>query len=127
MSDNKNGTVNMLGQQMKVLISAGCVTDFTPDRALQLPRITGELCKTLSMRQVAKSLMLNIRIGDTVALVDKNTGYTYRLQTEKSEILVLGIYDNRRQPDYPVEHTLLLINTRLLKLVNGSLRRAVAA
>ena len=127
MSDNKNGSVNMLGQEMRVLVSAGCMTDFTPDRAIQLPRITVELCKTLSMRQVARSLMLNIRIGETVALVDKNTGYTYRLQMGNSEILVLGIYDSRQQPDYPVAHTLVLVNTRLLELVNGSRRKAVAA
>lgn len=127
MNSNANGTVNMMGEYIKVLVSADCVTNLTPNDAIKFPKITGELCRTLHMRNVAKYLLLKVRIGDTVALVDKNSGYSYRLRLGRSEIHVLGIYDNHLQPEYPADRTLLLLNHRLLELVGGKRRKAVAA
>jgi hypothetical protein len=106
----------MCGEKMEVLLEAGCVTNCTSAIAGKLPGIMRQLCKALEMREVAWFFINDVRIGETVALVDKVNGYTYRVRMEAHAIRVLEIYENSRSPE----------NTRSFILVNWGLLRAVS-
>lgn len=117
-----NGTINMSGEEMNVFIDASCLANCKSGIASQLPSIVARLCKTLSMRSVARYFIRDIRIGETISLVDKKAGYAFRLKIGINNICVLGIYEN--QPPKDNTHVLYLVNTNLLRSVTG---RMVAA
>jgi len=117
-----NGTISMSGEKMDVFIDAGCLAGCKPGLAAQLPSIVTRLCKTLSMRSVARYFIRDIRIGETISLVDKKAGYAFRLKVGAHDICVMGIYEN--QPPKDNTHVLYLVNTNLLRSVAG---RMVAA
>ena len=73
-------TITMSGETMEVFIGAGCLSDCRPGAAVRLPGIISDLCQTLSRRSVAKTFINHIRIGDTVALIDRRNNCTFRLQ-----------------------------------------------
>ena len=118
------GTVRMCGVKMEILLEAGCVTSFTPAAAAKLPGIMNRLCKSLSIRPVARYFINDVRIGETVALVDKGNGYTYRIRMEVHAVRVLEIYENRHHPedDTPAVY---LVDWGLLRSIAGV--KAVAA
>jgi len=116
------GKVCMAGEMMDVIVDAGCLADCKPSVAAQLPVIVPRLCETLPLPTVARYFMRNVRIGNTVALVDKENGVAFRLRMETHAVCVMGIYLNQRPPeDTPVVY---LVNTHLLRCIQG---RAVAA
>lgn len=116
------GKVYMAGEMMDVVVDAGCLADCKPSVAAQLPVIVPRLYKTLPLPNVARYFMRDVRIGDTVALVDKENGVAFRLRMETHTVCILGIYTNQRPPeDTPIVY---LVNTHLLRSIQG---RAVAA
>jgi hypothetical protein len=116
-----NGTVRMAGEPMEVMVDAGCLAECKPGVAMQLPSIVSRLCKTLSMRGVARYFINDIRIGETIALVDKQAGYAFRLRIGAHSIYVMGIYENQ-PPQKDNAHVLYLVNnTSLLRLAAGRL------
>ncbi len=127
---SSNGTVRMSGEPMEVLVDAGCLAECKPSVATQeckpsvatqLPSIVTRLCKTLSMRGVARYFINDIRIGETIALVDKKAGYAFRLKIGAHSICVMGIYENQ-PPQKDNAHVLYLVNnTSLLRLAAGRL------
>jgi len=121
---NPTGTILMSGEEMEILLEAGCVTSLAPAAAAKLPGIMDRLCKSLSIRLVARYFIHDVRIGETVALVDKTTGYTYRIRMEAHAVRVLEIYENRHHPedDTPAVY---LVDWGLLRSVSGV--KAVAA
>ena len=118
---SSNGTVRMSGEPMEVLVDAGCLAECKPSVATQLPSIVTRLCKTLSMRGVARYFINDIRIGETIALVDKKAGHAFRLKIGAHSICVMGIYENQ-PPQKDNAHVLYLVNnTSLLRLAAGRL------
>ena len=116
------GRICMAGEMMDVIVNAGCLAVCKPSVAAQLPTIVPRLCETLHLPTVARYFMRDVRIGDTVALVDRENGVAFRLRMETHAVCVLGIYQNQRPPeDTPVVY---LVNTHLLRSIQG---RAVAA
>ena len=85
-------TITMLGEKMEVLVGAGCLSDCSAQLAARLPAVVSSLCKTLTKRHVAKTFMNNVRIGDTVALIDRRNGCTFRLRMEAHSVYILGIH-----------------------------------
>ena len=74
---------------------------------------------------MAKTFINHIRIGDTVALIDRRNNCTFRLQVNAHSICVLGIRYNTVPPKN-TSKVFYLANTKLLLQVpNG--RWAVAA
>lgn len=118
-------TIIMLGETMEVFVGAGCLSDCRPGTAVRLPGIITNLCKTLTKRSVSKTFMNHIRIGDTVALIDKKAGCTFRLQVNAHSICVLGIRYNTVPPKNTAQ-VFYLANTRLLQQIPSG-RWAVAA
>ncbi len=118
-----NGTVRMAGEQMDVLVDAGCLAGCKPGVAMKLPSIVTRLCKTLSMRGVARYFINDIRIGETISLVDKKAGYAFRLKIGAHSVCVMGIYENH-SPQKDGTHVFYLVNTNLLRIAAG---RPVAA
>ena len=121
---NPTGTVTMSGEKMEVLLEAGCVTNCAPAVAGKLPAIMGQLCKSLAMRHVARFFIQSVRIGETVALVDKTNGYTYRIKMEAHVVRVLEVYENSHRPIDGVQ-AVYLVNWGLLHAVSNE--KAVAA
>jgi hypothetical protein len=72
------------------------------------------------MRRVARFFINDIRIGETIALVDKKAGYAFRLKIEVHSICVLGVYENP-PPERDAAHVFYLVNTNLLHAVSGRL------
>ena len=118
------GTVVMSGEKMEVLLEAGCVTNCTSDIAGKLPGIMELLCKTLTVRDVARFFINDVRIGETVALVDKGNGYTYRIRMDAHAVRVMEVYENHRRPANGVK-AVYFLNWGLLRSVPG--QKAVAA
>ena len=54
---DKEITIMMLGEPMEVLLGARCLSRCKPALAAQLPAIVPQLCRTLSMRSVAKKFI----------------------------------------------------------------------
>ena len=98
MKKSTGSVVRMSGEKMEVLLEAGCVTRCTADVAVKLPQIMHRLCRTLAKREIAKYFIHDIRIGETVALVDKVNGYTFRFRMEAHAIRVLEIHENDTRP-----------------------------
>ena len=117
-------TISMAGEKMEVLLEAGCVTNCAPEVAGKLPRIMNRLCKSLSMREVARFFIQSVRIGDTVALVDKVSGFTYRIRMETRAVRVLEIHESDRIPHDNIK-AVYLVNWGLLHAVSNI--KAVAA
>lgn len=124
MKGPKN-TITMSGEQMEVFVGAGCLSDCGPSMAARLPVIVPKLCKTLSMRPVARRFMNEIRIGDTVALVDRRMGYVFRLKMESHAVCILEI-NRTTTPPKDASQVFYLVNSRMLwQPIPG--RMAVAA
>lgn len=120
----QTGIAFMLGKKMEILLEAECVTNLTPSIAAKLPDIMNRLCKSLSIRFVTRYFVKNVRVGETIALVDKTTGYTCRIRRGAQSIRVLEIYDNRHRPQDDAT-ALYLVDWGLLRSVSNA--KAVAA
>ena len=116
--------VRMSGEKMEVLLEARCVTHCTPAVAGRLPQIMRRLCKSFAKRNVARFFINDVRIGETVTLVDKTSGYTCRIKMEANAVRVLEIYENAHRPEESA-NTVYLVNIGLLRAVPGG--KAVAA
>lgn len=123
MKGPKN-TITMSGEQMEVFVGAGCLSECGPWLAAKLPAIVPKLCNTLSMRSVSRKFINDIRIGDTVALVDRRMGYVFRLKIEAHVVCVLEI-ERTTIPPKDTAQVFYLVNSRLWQPVSG--RTAVAA
>ena len=123
MNDTEN-TITMSGEKLEVLIGAGCLTGCTEPEAAKLPSLISDLCKKLTQRSVARYFIRKIRIGDTVALVDRTAEYTYRLKVTAHAIVILSISKQIPTAAYSKVPVLILVNTRLLQAINNE---AVAA
>lgn len=123
MKGPKN-TITMSGEQMEVFVGAGCLSECGSWLASQLPVILPKLCKTLSMRPVARRFINDIRIGDTVALVDKRMGYVFRLKMDAHAVCILEI-NRTTTPPKDAAQVFYLVNSRLWQPISG--RTAVAA
>lgn len=118
-------TITMSGETMEVFIGAGCLSDCWPGIAVRLPGIISDLCRTLSRRSASRTFINHIRIGDTVALIDRRNNCTFRLQVNAHSICVLGIHYNTMPPKN-TSQVFYLANAKLLRQVpNG--RWAMAA
>ena len=116
-------TITMSGEPMEVFIGASCLAGCKPNEAAELPIILPKLCESLSSRSVARYFIRNIRIGETIALVDKNLGYSFRLKIEAHAVCILSINKNLSPPIGSAQ-VFYLANSRLLHSVR---RMAVAA
>lgn len=116
-------TITMSGEPMEVFIGASCLAGCKPKEAAELPLILPKLCESLSSRSVARYFIRNIRIGETIALVDRNLGYSFRLKMEVHAVCILSINKNLSPPVGSVQ-VFYLANSRLLHSVK---RMAVAA
>ncbi len=114
-----SGTVRMSGEKMDVLVDAGFLAACKTDIAVRLPSTVARLRKTLTMRGVARYFIHDIRIGETISLVDKEAGCAFRLKVEAHSICVIGIYEN--PPPRNASQVLYLVNTNLLRAVKGRL------
>jgi hypothetical protein len=122
--ENPKGTVLMSGETMEVLLEAGCVTDCAPELVMKLPGVMNQLCKTLSVKDVARFFIHDVRIGETVALVDRVNGYTYRIRMDAHAVRVLEVYESGRHSANDVQ-AVYFMNWGLLRAVSN--RMAVAA
>ena len=117
-------TITMLGEKLEVFVGAGCLYGNDPQTASRLPGIVSDLCRTLSQRQVARAFMHHVRIGDTVALVDRRSRCTFRLKMETHSVCIMGIHFNA-EPVRDVRQVYYLANSRLWQRHDN--RMAVAA
>ncbi len=117
-------TITMLGENMQVFVGAGCLSGCDSLAAAQLPSIISGLCETLSKRQVARAFMHHVRIGDTIALVDREKGCSFRLKMKTHSVCVLGIQFTATPPKSDGQ-VFYLVNSRLWQR-HGN-RSAVAA
>lgn len=97
-----------------------------PSLASQLPSIIPRLCRTLSMRSVARKFMNYVRIGDTIALVDRQTGYIFRLKMDVHSIRVLEI-SRTAGPLKQAARIFYLIDSSLWERIPGMEKEAMAA
>lgn len=125
MKDKEN-TIIMLGEPMEVLLGAGCLSRCKPSLAAQLPSIIPKLCRTLSMRSVAKKFINYVRIGDTIALVDRQAGYIFRLKMEAHSIRVLEV-SRTTGPLKQAARVFYLIDSSLWERIPGMEKEAMAA
>ena len=125
MKDKEN-TIFMLGEPMEILLGAGCLSHCKPSLAAQLPSIVPKLCRTLSMRSVARTFINYVRIGDTVALVDQQSGYTFRLKIDAHAIYVLEIAKTM-SPFKQAARVFYLTGSALWERIPGMEREAAAA
>ena len=88
---------------MEVLLEAKCITGCAPEVAGKFPRIMSRLCKSLALREVARFFIQSVRIGETVALVDKVNGYAYRIKMETCTVKVLEIHESSKLPKDDVQ------------------------
>ena len=121
---NPSGRITMSGEAMEVLLEAGCVTSCAPNLAGRLPHIMAQLCKTLTVREVARFFIQSVRIGESVALVDKVSGYTYRIRMDTHSVRVLEIHENSRRPTDGIQ-AVYFVDWGLLRAVYNE--KAVAA
>ena len=124
MKKSTGSVVRMSGEKMEVLLEAGCVTRCAANVAAKLPQIMHRLCRTLARREIAKYFINDIRIGETVGLVDKMNGYAFRFRMEAHTIRVLEIHENNNRPADSA-NTVYLVNWGALRSVSGG--KAVAA
>ena len=117
------GQIWMAGERMDIMLSAGYVQECERDIVPQLPFFIRRLCKILNRRNVARHLIQNIRIGDTLALVDNSSGLAFRLEIDIHAIRVLGIYEYHSYPKEPTQQAIYLLNNNLLWTVG---RKAAA-
>lgn len=117
-------TITMLGEDMEVFVGAGCLSGCDSLTATRLPSIISSLCETLSKRQVARAFMHHVRIGDTIALVDREKGCSFRLKMECHSVCVLDIQFTATPPK-SAGQVFYLVNSRLWQR-HGN-RSAVAA
>ena len=125
MKDKEN-TITMAGEQMEILLSASCLSCCKPSLAAQLPSIVPKLCRTLSMRSVAKKFINYVRIGDTIALVDRQAGDIFRLKMEAHSIRVLEI-DRTTSPLNQAARVFYLIDSSLWERIPGKRKEVMAA
>lgn len=119
-----DGTIVMSGEEMEVLLEASCVTKCAPLVAAKLPTIMSRLCESLCIREVSRYFINDIRIGETVALVDNKNGYTYRIRMESHAVRILAVYESKRKLHDAVS-AVYLMDWGLMRSVSG--RKAVAA
>lgn len=119
-------TINMLGEKMEVFVGAGCLSECNSYIAARLPAIISNLCETLSRRQVARTFMHHVRIGDTVALIDRKNGCSFRLKMEAHSVCIIEIGFTAAPPESSGQ-VYYLVNSRLWQRHNGRNRLAVAA
>lgn len=124
MKGPKN-TITMSGEQMEVFVGAGCLSHCGSSVASRLPDIIPKLCHALSMRAVSRMFINNVKIGDTVALVDRKMGYVFRLKMEAHAVCVLDISQNT-VPPRDAGQVFYLVNSAKLWQPLGN-RSAVAA
>jgi len=124
MKEQAGTIVNMAGEKMEVMLEAKCITQCASATASRLPELMHRICRTLTRHNVAHVFMKNIRIGDTVALVDKVNGYACRIKMEAHTVRILEIYETENQPAASVK-AVYLVNRGLLRAVPGG--KAVAA
>lgn len=117
-------TITMLGERMEVFVGAGCLAGYDCHLTPQLPAIISSLCRTLSKRQVARAFMHHVRIGETVALVDRKMGCSFRLKMEAHSVCVLAIHSTTAPPQNAAK-VYYFINDLLLQRHDN--RMAVAA
>lgn len=113
-------TIMMLGEKMEVFVGAGCLSKCDPMIAPRLPGIVSGLCKALSSRQVARAFMHHVRIGDTVALVDRQRGCSFRLKMEEHSVCILGI-QFAAIPPQDAGKVYYLVNSRLWRRHGSSM------
>lgn len=124
MKGSKN-TIAMSGEMMEVFVGAGCLANCGASVAARLPDIIPKLCHTLSMRAVSRMFINNVRIGNTVALVDRKMGYVFRLKMEAHAVCVLEISRNTSPPKDAAQVFYLVNSTKLWQPLDN--RSAVAA
>lgn len=89
----KKRTVEMSGESMEVLFDISCLSESSKSVRLALPIIVRRLSYLLALQDVADFLIHRVRIGDTVVLVDREAGQTFRLEMQAKAVYVLGIYN----------------------------------
>lgn len=112
----ENGII-MSGEKMELLMGSGCIQSCDPELAVKLPSISERLSRTLQHKDVARYFIRDIRIGETVALVDRQCGYTFRLRVEAHAVHVVGIY--RKPPKNTVQQMVVLFGDRMFGAVCG--------
>ena len=113
------GTVFMAGERMEVLIDAGCVQKIDTEIAARLPYIIGKLCSMLQRRDAARLFVRKIKIGDTVALLDKQSGFAFRLTMQAHSVQILGIFEHQSYPKKSAQHAVYLFDNRLMWAMAG--------
>ncbi len=73
---------------------------------------------------MSRFFIQSVRIGETVALVDKVSGYTYRLRMDTHAVRVLEIHENSRRPADDIQ-AVYFVDWGLLRAVSNV--KAVAA
>ena len=121
----QENTITMSGEQMDVFVGAGCLVKCSSQVTAKLPEILPKLCKTLSLRSVSRKFMRHVRIGDTVALIDRKMGYSFRLKMKAHTVCILEINKNTVPPKDAAQIFYLVNSRQLLQPVIG--RMAVAA
>lgn len=111
----------MAGEKMELLMDAGCIQGCSPELALKLPTITERLQKVLRQKDIARHFIQEVRIGYTVALVDRKCGYTFRLRMEAHAVHIVGIY--QKPPKDIAQQVVVLFGDRLF----GAVCRKAAA
>ena len=91
---------------MEVFVGAGCLADYDRYLTPQLPAIISSLCRTLSKRQVARAFMHHVRIGETVALVDRKMGCSFRLKMGHIRCASLGSIPPQHRLKMPLRSTI---------------------
>ena len=102
-------------------MDTGCIQACNPELALKLPAITARLRQVLRRRKIARHFIRDIRIGDTVALVDRKCGYTLRLRMEAHAVHIVGIY--QKPPKDIAQQIVVLFGDRMF----GAVCKKVAA
>ena len=113
------GRIWMAGERMEILVDADCIQRCEHDIAHNLPKVIGRLCGTLKRKDVARHIIRNIRIGDSVALVDHRSGFAFRLEMDVHAIRVIGIYEQQAYPKEPASQAIYLLRNSLLWAVPG--------
>lgn len=123
MKDQKN-TVIMSGEKIVILVDAACLTGCRAPEAAKLPALVSGLCQTLASRNVARYFIHNVRIGETVTLVDKKVGHTFRLKMEAHTVVILSISKHLPKLQENRMPVLFVVNSRILQAISN---KAVAA
>ena len=113
------GRIWMAGERMEILVDVDCIQKCEHDIAAHLPKVIGRLCGALKRKDVARHIIRNIRIGDTLALVDHRSGFAFRLEMDVHTIRVIGIYEQQAYPKEPASQAVYLLKNSLLWAVSG--------